>query len=165
MPPRVPSASEVTVEGEKAPAYRRPADEEIVASAIKVILEETSVASLKRFRELVLRELRRHDRAYALGEKRLRALALRTGLIEVEVRTREEGTVPVLSACPVCASPLSRTENRTLAGGNVATGYRCRKCPWWTGRDYRVPNRYAFHAKLEKGGRSQTQFRGRRTRL
>ncbi len=122
-------------------------------------MSESTVGSQKRFRELVLEELRAVDPAFALGEKRLRALALRSGLITVDIRARHEGAVPTLAQCPVCRSDLVKTHNRTLAGGNVPTGYRCRKCPWWTGRDYRVPNRYAFHAKLERGAKKQTVFR------
>lgn len=137
-------------EEKREPTYRVPPDEEVVAATVKVILREGQVDSQKRLAELVKREMRRRDPKARVGESRIRHLALASGLVGVHVRARHEGTSPKLEECPVCGSALKRTTNRTLTGGTSSTGYKCTRCPWWTGREYRVPNRYAFFPLVER---------------
>lgn len=144
----------------KEPAYRRPPDEEVVAAATKVVLDQGTVAPLRRLRELVEEELRDRDPRYVVSESRLRHLALRSGLIKVVIRVRMGGATPVLSQCPVCGSRLSRGTNMTLTGGATQVGYKCARCPWWTGREHRIPSHYTFVARIEKPKRTgQTSFR------
>jgi uncharacterized protein with PIN domain len=141
----------------RAPSYRVPSDEEVVAAIVKVMLREGQVTSQRRLRDLVQQALR--DASYRVGEDRVRSLALRSGLVGVAIHARHDGDTPRLDACPVCGNPLHRTSNRTLAGGNVQTGYKCTRCPWWTGRDYRVPQRYSFFPLVEKRRGKQVTFR------
>lgn len=114
---------------------------------------------------LVLRELRRREPAARLSGPRLRRLVLRSGLVNVSFRVRLDGPPPSLERCPVCGADLKRTANRTLSGTSVNVGYRCGKCPWWTGRDYRVPTAYTFTAKLARGRAAQTRFANSRKTL
>ncbi len=117
---------------------------------MKVILREGQVPSQRRLAELVARALHAIDSSYRVGENRVRVLALRSGLVGVAIHARRDGAAPRVDACPVCGSPVVRTANRTLTGGHASTGYRCTRCPWWTGRDYRVPQRYTFFPLVEK---------------
>ncbi|HWG91856.1 MAG TPA: hypothetical protein VNZ52_13485 [Candidatus Thermoplasmatota archaeon] len=142
------------------PAFRRPPDAEAVAAAIKIILDHGTVPSQKRLRELVEAELRSHNPEYVVSETRLRHLLLRTGLVKVHIRVRMGGVTPTLAKCPVCGQKLARGTNKTLLGGNTQVGYRCSRCPWWTGREYRIPAFYTFSGRLEKAKKTgQTSFR------
>jgi hypothetical protein len=132
-------------------------DEEVVATLVKVILEEGTVASQTRLAELVNGELggRRH-----VTPGRIRVLAIRSGLVSLTIRTRVQGETPVLEACPVCHGKLRRTANRTLTGATASTGYKCTRCPWWTGREMRVPQHYVFAARVARaeGRKGQLSF-------
>ena len=136
----------------RPPQYRIPSDEEVVAAIVRVMLREGQVHSQRRLKELVERALRAIDASYRVGEGRVRHLALRSGLVGVAVHARHEGETPRLDKCPVCGSALVRTSNRTLTGGHAQVGYKCSRCPWWTGRDYRIPNRYDFFPLVESKG-------------
>lgn len=140
----------------EAPKARRLRDEEVVAAALRVVLESGPVVGQAALRDLVLDLV--GDGA-GLTPERVRRLAARSGLVEIDVRVRSGSKPPELERCLVCASALERTANRTLTGGRAPTGYRCRRCGWWTGaRELRVPARYVFTARLERKG-GQTRFR------
>ena len=139
-----------------APASRRVRDEEVVATLVKVILEEGTVASQTRLAELVNAELG----GRRVTPERVRVLAVRSGLVAVGIRVRIQGESGTMERCPVCRSKLRRTTNRTLTGTTASTGYKCTRCPWWTGRDLRVPQHYVFTARVARaeGRRGQLSF-------
>ena len=159
-----------------APAKRKRArDEEIVAIVVKVILDEGTVASQTRLAQLVNRQLARRG-MHVTGE-RIRVLAVKSGLVGIAIRTRTDGETPEMDRCPVCRSKLKRTTNRTLtafeatadastprrgtaAGSTTQTGYRCTRCPWWTGRELRIPQHYVFQARVTRTEKGQVTFQG-----
>lgn len=133
---------------------KRARDEEIVATLVQVILEEGTVSSQTRLAELVNRRLAKRG-GLRVTPARVRVLAVRSGLVGITIRTRAGGPTPELSRCPVCGARLKRTANRTLTGATTASGYRCTRCPWWTGRELRIPTHYVFQAKVTRAeGRS-----------
>lgn len=133
---------------------RRARDEEIVAAVVQVILAEGTVSSQKRLAELVNARLKK--RGFHVTATRIRVLAIRSGLVGIDVRTRRGGDAPDLEKCPVCHARLKRTSNRTLAGTSTLTGYKCTRCSWWTGRSMRVPTHYVFHARVSRAeGRNE----------
>lgn len=131
---------------------KRARDEEVVGVVVQVILHEGTVASQKRLAELVNKRLakRRGNSAMRVTPARVRALAVRSGLVGLTIRTRAGGPTPELDRCPVCAARLKRTANKTLAGTTTVTGYKCTRCPWWTGREMRVPTHYVFQARVTR---------------
>lgn len=139
------------------PPSRRVRDEEVVATLVKVILEEGTVASQTRLARLVNEQLGggRHVTA-----ERIRVLAVKSGLVSLGIRTRVQGETGELERCPVCRGKLRRTSNRTLTGATASTGYKCTRCPWWTGREMRVPQHYVFAARVARaeGRRGQLAF-------
>lgn len=135
---------------------KRARDEEVVAILVKVILDEGTVASQTRLAELVNRQLARRG-MHVTGE-RVRMLAVKSGLVSLQIRVRTDGETPELERCPVCRSRLKRTTNRTLAGGTASTGYKCARCPWWTGRELRVPQHYVFQARVSRTEKGQVTF-------
>ena len=140
-----------------AKASRRVRDEEVVATLVKVILEEGTVASQKRLAELVNDHL---GKGRHVTPERVRVLAARSGLVGLTIRARITGETPDLDKCPVCRSKLKRTSNRTLTGSTASTGYKCTRCPWWTGREMRVPQHYVFTARVARadGRKGQLSF-------
>jgi len=134
---------------------KRARDEEIVALVVKVILREGTVATQKALAELVNGELGRDKR---VTPERVRVLAARSGLVGLAIRARLDGPPGELKECPVCRSRLKRTENRTLTGKSAATGYKCTRCPWWTGRDLRVPHHYTFSARVQRARETDGQL-------
>jgi hypothetical protein len=136
---------------------RRVRDEEVVGTLVKVILEEGTVASQTRLAELVNAELGGKRNVTA---ERIRVLAVRSGLVALTIRTRVLGETPELERCPVCRGKLRRTTNRTLTGTTASTGYKCTRCPWWTGREMRVPQHYVFAARVARadGRKGQLSF-------
>lgn len=149
--------------GEGGPTYKVPPDEEVVAAAVQVVLRTGTIDSQRKLTELVTRQLRKRDPRYRVSPERIRVLALRSGLVGVHVHAHATGDDRGrLKACPVCGGPLERTSNRTLAGGEAQTGYKCTRCAWWTGRDYRVPSRYVFFPLVERDASSpQLSFKTR----
>lgn len=128
-------------------AYRKPSDTEIL-DAIKGALRRHGVInSQKKFAELVLRELRRHDSDYSVSEPRIRRLAIANDLVTVDTRTRESDEKTSAGLCPVCGGRTERIRNLTVYGGTVTRGYRCRNCGYWTGLRKRVPTLYIFSPK------------------
>lgn len=131
---------------------RIPRDEEVLAATLQVLADRVHVVTQRRLAELVEAKLQERNRDYVVSGERVRVLAVRSGAIELTVEVREDGPTPTLDRCPVCESELERRMNRTLEGDEVATGYRCTWCPWWTGPTLRVPRRYAFTSHLEDPG-------------
>ena len=140
----------------EATPRKRARDEEVVAILVKVILDEGTVASQKRLAQLVNRQLARRG-MHVTGE-RVRMLAVKSGLVSIQIRVRVDGETPEMERCPVCRSRLKRTTNRTLVGGTASTGYKCARCPWWTGRELRIPNHYVFQARVSRTEKGQVTF-------
>lgn len=135
----------------------RARDEEVVAILVKVILEEGTVSSQKRLADLVNGGL---GQGRHVTPERVRVLAVRSGLVSITIKARIQGETPELDQCPVCRARLRRTTNRTLTGATASTGYKCTRCPWWTGREMRVPQHYVFAARVQRadGRKGQLTF-------
>lgn len=138
------------------PQRKRAKDEDILAVVLKVILQEGTISSQRRLSELVNQKLRRKN--MRVTGPRVRTIAIRSGLIGVNMRIRHDGETPDLDACPVCQTRLKRTGNRTLTGGTAKTGYKCPRCPWWTGRDLRIPQHYTFYSKVARADEEEGQL-------
>lgn len=140
-------------------------DEEIVALIVQIILREGTVATQTLLAQLVNAKLERKD--MHVTAQRVRVLAARSGLVALTIRASVRGASGELKECPVCHSKLKRTENQTLTGKSAATGYKCTRCPYWTGRELRIPNHYTFQARVtraERGDDGQLAFVQRSTK-
>jgi hypothetical protein len=140
-------------------SYRIP-PAELLADAIKAVLDRhPMVGSQRRLTILVLRELRKMDPGYTASEERIRKVAIDHGLAKLEIHAREGEEKSRYSRCPVCDSKMRRVRNETIFGGTVTLGYKCTKCPYWTGMRKRIPIRYVFYGdgyeKKEKKERKE----------
>lgn len=131
----------------RVPRYRRPAPAAIRTAALEVVRSARgAVASQGALVAFVRRRLRRDEPLAALGGRHLRYLLIGMPGVRVDVVYAERAAGRPLSTCPVCGGALRPIPNRTLDGGGVVLGYRCRTCAYWTHLKRRVPVRYVFRA-------------------
>ena len=128
------------------PTYRIPKVDIVRDAITRVLGTRHQVNSQRQLKRLVERDLR-GDEHYRIGARRLRLAAIGSGLIDLEIHTRETAERKSQVKCPVCASRLRKVRNMTVFGGTVTLGYRCDRCHYWTGLRKRVPTRYIFTRK------------------
>jgi hypothetical protein len=126
-------------------AYQIASDEEILGAVKKVLEEYRTVTSQHALKRLVEKELQTKKQRVHVSEPRLRVLVVRSGLAQVEIRTREGDPDKILYKCPVCGGVLHRVKNATIYGGEVTLEYRCGVCGYWTGKKKKIPTLYVFH--------------------
>jgi hypothetical protein len=127
--------------------YHIPSDKEILGAVEKVFQKYHTVSSQHKLKKLVEKELQMKKKQFHVSEPRLRTLVLNSGLIQVEIHTREGDPEKLLHRCPVCGGPLNRVKNQTIYGGEVTLEFRCTLCGYWTGKKKKIPTLYVFHLK------------------
>jgi len=130
-------------------AYRIPPSDVLAVVIAEALAEHPTVISQNRLTAMVRAKLKQLDREYAVTEERVRKTAIRYGLTKVQIQTRESDEKSVYSRCPVCGSKMKRVRNTTIYGGVVTLGYKCPRCPYWTGINRRIPVRYVFNREDE----------------
>jgi hypothetical protein len=124
--------------------YRIPSAKVLEDSIRRIIREQQSIPSQHRFSELVLEDLKKKNADFKVGEVRIRKMALHRNLARVTIQYRETRDPSRKGRCPVCTSPTEELHNQTLDDKMVELGFKCTKCPYWTGPRKRVPVRYTF---------------------
>jgi uncharacterized C2H2 Zn-finger protein len=127
-------------------AYQIPSDEKILNAVKKVLQKYHTVSSQHKLKTLVEKELQSKKQQLHVSEPRLRVLVLNSGLVQVEIHTREGNPDKILHKCPVCGNIFQRVKNQTIYGGEVTLEYRCGVCGYWTGKKKKIPTLYVFHA-------------------
>jgi len=140
--------------------YRIPPVKILSQSISEVIRDKGTVVSQRKFTELVNANLKKKDPEYSASGERIRRVAIFKGLARLHIHYRETKEPSDHSNCPVCRSETKEIRNQTLTGENVMLGFRCTKCPYWTGPDKRVPVRYTFISP-QKGVIEPTQKKRR----
>ena len=128
-------------------AYHIPSYEEIKKAATKILKKYRTVFSQYRLKELVEQELKTKKDEFHVSGSRLRNIVLKSGLVRIEIHSREGSPDKVLNRCPVCDNSLKRVKNQTIFGGEVTIEFRCSNCGYWTGKKKRIPILYVFHLK------------------
>ncbi|RLF50647.1 MAG: hypothetical protein DRN24_06185 [Thermoplasmata archaeon] len=128
-------------------SYYIPSDEQVEKSLIKVLKKNRTIPSQNKLKDLVTKELTTKKRKTGLTGYRLRKIALNSGLVKLEIHTREGDPKRIMNKCPVCDSTLKRVKNLTIWGGEVTIEFRCTHCGYWTVKKKRIPTRYVFHFK------------------
>ncbi|NLT37811.1 MAG: hypothetical protein GXX95_06610 [Methanomassiliicoccus sp.] len=132
-------------------SYRLPPAEVIAIAICDVLREHGPIASQRLFTDFVREKLRYINDEYTVTEERVRKIALQSGLVRVEIATRDTGIKIKGGRCPVCNSRLRRVKNETIYGGTVTLGFKCVSCPLTMGATRRVPTRYTFHEAKPRG--------------
>jgi hypothetical protein len=138
-------------------SYRVPSAEVLAVAIADVLREHGAIGSQRLFAHFVREKLRCMDKDYTVTEERVRRLAIQSGLVTVDVESRDTGIKIKLGRCPVCSSRMRKVRNETIYGGSVILGYRCTSCPYKMGTTRRIPIKYTFHDALPR-----VQCRGER---
>jgi hypothetical protein len=125
-------------------SYKVPTDEEVMEAINKVMSRDHIIRSQTDLQERVTEELKALDPEFTITGERLRRVALEKVGLAIEISGREIEAGRAMSKCPVCRAPLKAQKNVTIYGGTVTLGFKCTKCPYWTGKKRRVPTRYVF---------------------
>ncbi len=125
--------------------YEIPKVDEVKEILLKIMKKRGVIESQAELHREVMKHLKRRNKDYKLSEKRMRIITLATGKVKIEIRYKlTDKIIESMDKCPVCGEEMVRIENSTLDGENVIIGFKCTKCPYWTGRNLRVPIRYIF---------------------
>ncbi len=128
--------------------YHLPKEEDILRITLDILREYGVVNSLKTLTKLVNMRAKSENSTWRIGPKRLKRIIARSRKIEIDVMTRK--TDEVLAGdvkCIVCGETMEPELNKTLDGGIIALGYRCRFCGYRTGTEKEVPLRYIFRLR------------------
>lgn len=126
-------------------SYKIPNEKLVSYVANKIIKKLGIINSQTKFLNLVLKELNEGSDEYRLDYKRFRRIILKKRKITVHIHYKEtDQTLDSSTKCPVCGASMKRIINTTLDNTEVAIGYKCTVCPYWTGFKKRVPVRYVF---------------------
>jgi predicted RNA-binding Zn-ribbon protein involved in translation (DUF1610 family) len=128
-------------------SYRIPPDEDILGAVKKVLHKYHTVSSQHKLKCYVEKELQTKKEKFHVSESRLRSLVINSGLVTLEIHTRDGDPDKILHKCPVCGGLLQRVKNQTIYGGEVTLEFRCNKCGYWTGKKKKIPTLYVFHLK------------------
>jgi transposase-like protein len=131
-------------------SYRVPTAEVVAIAISDVLREHGAITSQRLFAHFVREKLRCLDKEYAITEERVRKIAIQSGLVSLDVETRDTGIRVKVGRCPVCNSRLRKVRNETIYGGSVILGYRCTSCPYAMGTTRKVPVKYTFHDALPR---------------
>ena len=127
--------------------YHISSDEQIIKAVTKVLRKYRTVSSQHRLKKLVENELKTKNDEFHVSGSRIRNLVLKSGLVRIEIHSREGDPDKILHRCPVCNNSLKRVKNQTIFGGEVTIEFRCSNCGYWTGKKKRIPTLYVFHLK------------------
>ena len=136
--------------------YRIPSEETLQEAVRRVLTRTGGAGSLTHLMELVVDELHRTDPTYRIGPVRLRRVASRMNALRTTIYTRRGNAKALQEHCPVCSATLVTVRNQSLTGGAVPLEARCPECPYWSGRERRVPVRYTFALKQWKFAKGST---------
>jgi formate dehydrogenase maturation protein FdhE len=131
-------------------SYRIPPAKILVEAISEVIREKQTVDSQRMLTELVQKALKKRDSDYTASEVRIRKAAVLKTPLKLHIHYRETNEPSTKGRCPVCGSETNQIRNKTLFDEKVDLGFRCTKCPYWTGQLKRIPVRYIFNALIEE---------------
>ncbi len=138
-------------------SYRVPTIEVLAVAISDVLREHGAISSQRLFAEFVREKLKHLDNEYAVTEERVRKVAIQSGLVKVDVESRDSGVKTKMGRCPVCGSRMRKVRNETIYGGSVILGYRCTSCPYSRGTTKKIPTKYTFHDAQPKPRRSESK--------
>ncbi len=129
-------------------SYKIPSEKDVGKIIVKVLKVRGVIESQSELNREVLKHLKRLNKNFKLTPKRMRRIALKTSKVKIEIRCKlTDKIVEDMKVCPVCGGKMEKITNATLEGKKIAIGFKCRVCPYWTGKNLRVPIRYTFRLK------------------
>ena len=128
--------------------YHLPKEEDILRITLDILEEYGVVNSLKTLTKLVNMRAKSENISWRIGPKRLKRVIASSKRIKIDVITRKtDETIAGDVKCIVCGEIMEPELNKTLDGGIVALGYKCKFCGYRTGTEKEVPLRYIFRLR------------------
>jgi len=125
--------------------YEIPEEQEVRKIILRILSKRGIIESQAELLREVLKHLHRRNKNYKLSGKRMRIIAINSGKVKIEIRYKlSDKLIEKMDKCPVCGGRMVKIENSTLDGGKVVIGFKCLSCPYWTGKQLRIPVRYIF---------------------
>ena len=115
--------------------------QEIVEALSSISKEHKVISSQRRLKELLSKLLR----GKSVGERRLRKIAIDSGIVNLKIFTRESKDIFNLDRCPVCDNRIEAIGRKDIWGEVTKTEFICRKCGYRSGIKRRVPTKYVFY--------------------
>jgi len=117
--------------------------QEIVEALSSISKEHKVISSQRRLKELLSKLLR----GKSVGERRLRKIAIDSGIVNLKILTRESKDIFNLDRCPVCDNRIEAIGRKDIWGEVTKTEFICRKCGYRSGIKRRIPTKYVFYFK------------------
>ena len=114
--------------------YRIPPSKILVEAISEVIRDKQTVDSQRMLTDLVQKTLKKRDTDFTASEVRIRKAAVLKAPIKLHIHYRETNETAAKGPCPVCGSETIQIRNKTPFDEKVTLGFRCTKCPYWTGQ-------------------------------
>jgi len=134
-------------------SYRIPPAKILVEAISEIIREKQTIESQRKLTELVQKALKKRDSDFTASEIRIRKAAVLKTPMKLHIHYRETTEISTKGKCPVCGSETIQIRNKTLFDEKIDIGFRCTKCPYWTGHLKQVPLSYIFNALIEEAPR------------
>jgi len=131
--------------------YKIPKDGDIVLALSNVLARYKVIRSQRELRQKLEQELNFGGGTFHVSGNRARRLAVISGIARLKVFTRTTGKQGIVDNCPVCGEDLKPSRNMTIFGKPITTGYKCKKCAYWTEmNNIRLPSRYEFYMRKRR---------------
>ena len=116
--------------------------QEIIKAISKIFSEHKVISSQRKLKELISKFLGEKS----VSERRLRKIAIDSGIVGIKILTRECREVFDMDKCPVCDSNINAINRKDIWGNLTKTEFVCNKCGYRSGIKKRVPTKYIFYS-------------------
>ena len=82
----------------------------------------------------------------SVSERRLRKIAIDSGIVNIKILTRECREIFDMDKCPVCDNNINVINRKDIWGNLTKTEFVCNKCGYRSGIKKRVPTKYIFYS-------------------
>lgn len=124
---------------------RKIAPKKAVIEALKNTMRRRfRVESQEDLRRLVLKELAKTGKNYALTPLRMRRIALSVPEMEIKAETKKLTGLEKIDKCPVCESEVKPFRVNNLMNRKIVIGYECVNCGYQSDLEAFMPMKYSF---------------------
>ena len=116
--------------------------QEIVEAISKIFREHKVISSQRKLKELTSKFLGEKS----VSERRLRKIAIDSGIVNIKILTRECREIFDMDKCPVCDNNINVINRKDIWGNLTKTEFVCNKCGYRSGIKKRVPTKYIFYS-------------------
>lgn len=124
--------------------YKIPREERVARAILNVLNKRKEVPSQRLFHDLVMGEMNKGKRTYAISVDRLKKIAAKMEGVGIFIENKR--TNRVAKKCYICGNELEERMARDLFGDKISQGRKCSACGFELEKDNLAPKRYVFYA-------------------